>query len=264
MSSDTRPVALVTGASAGIGAAFARALAARGWDLILVARRRERLDALAREFGESRCRTLAADLATDAGMDAVAACLAAEERLELRVNNAGFGAHGVFWSADLAPQMQMHRLHVLATVRLTHAALAGLVARRRGAVLNVASVAGFAASPGSISYGATKRWMITFTEGLHMELAAVASPVKVQALCPGFTLSEFHDVAGIDRRRIADSFWMKAGDVVEASLRGLDRGVWLVVPGWRYQLLVRALALVPGGVRRWVSCRVTRRRGLKL
>ena len=251
-----RPVALITGASSGIGETFARALAARGYDLILVARRKERLEALARELNAE---VLVADLTKDAELKLVEDRIAAADNLELLVNNAGFGALGRFWEADLDGQDQMHRLHVLATMRLTHAALKGMVARKSGGVINVASVAGFVQSPGSTSYGATKRWMNGFTEGLYLELKSIGSPVKVQALCPGFTYSEFHDVAGMDRGTIPASLWMKAEDVVAASLRGLDRGDLFVIPGWRYKFLVRLLAVVPDGLRRWGSLRYAKR-----
>ena len=118
----------------------------------------------------------------------------------------------------------MHRLHVLATMRLTHAALANLVPRGTGGVINVASVAGFAQAPGSVSYNATKAWMNSFTEGVAMELSIKGPPVRVQALCPGFTLSEFHDVLDVDRGAIPKSLWMSADFVVEESLRGFEPG----------------------------------------
>jgi short-subunit dehydrogenase len=135
---------------------------------------------------------------------------------------------------------------VMATVRLTHAALGVLVARNHGAVINVASVAAFATRPGSASYGATKSWMAAFTEGLYLDLQQAGSAVTVQALCPGFTYSEFHDVTGDDRHSVAPpSFWLSAEAVVADSLKGLARGSLFVVPGWRYQLLVAVLTKLP-------------------
>jgi short-subunit dehydrogenase len=252
---------LITGASAGIGACFARALARRGYGLILVARRRERLEALAREleagFGV-RVEALPADLASDEGVAAVRGRILRGE-LDLLVNNAGFGAPGRFWETDLEVQDRMHRLHVMATERLTHAALGGMVARGRGAVINVSSVAGFAQG-GATSYSATKAWMNSFTEGLYLELRRAGSPVRVQALCPGFTYSEFHDVAGMDRNLIPKSWWMEAEEVVAASLAGLERGELFVVPGARYKALVRLIGIVPGPLRRAGSLIYARRR----
>jgi short-subunit dehydrogenase len=252
-----RPVALVTGASSGIGETFARALSRRGYGLILVARRKDRLDELAGELGGE---VLVADLTNEADLERVAERIAAADDLELLVNNAGFGVIGHFWETAAENQLQMHRLHVLATVRLTHAALGGMVARGRGAVINVSSVAGFVASPGSTSYNSTKHWMNSFTECLYLELKSIGSPVKVQALCPGFTYSEFHDVAGVDRKKIPAKMWMQAEDVVAASLEGLDRGKLFVVPGWRYKLLVRVLGVLPRRFTRAGAMRYARRR----
>jgi hypothetical protein len=241
-----KPRALVTGASAGIGATFARRLARDGYDLILVARRRDRLDQLAQEIGGAE--VLVADLTSDADMKRVEDRIAAETRLELLVNNAGFGILGPFFEMPVEGQDQMHRLHILATLRLTHAALRGMVARNKGAVINVSSVAGFAQTPGSVSYGATKTWMNSFTEGLAMELQSAGSAVRVQALCPGFTLSEFHDVAHVDRKTIPARLWMKAEDVVDASLTGLAQGKIFVVPGNIYKGLVWVVGWMP----RWL------------
>ena len=243
-----RPLALITGGSAGIGAAFARQLAARGHDLILVGRRPDRLAAVAaaleRDHG-IRAEALAADLVTDEGQRRVEERILLEERLELLVNNAGFGSRGKFTDLDVTPQDEMHRLHVLATLRLSHAALRGMIPRRRGAIINVSSVAGFFATPGSVSYCATKHWMNVFTEGLYLELKNAGSPVVVQALCPGFTYSEFHDRLDFDRAQIPRFLWLQADDVVAQSLRGLARGKLFVVTGWPYRLAVAVSRALP-------------------
>jgi uncharacterized protein len=243
-----RQLAAITGASSGIGAVFARRLAPH-YDLLLIARRGERLDALARELSArhgGRVEVLVADLTDAAALGVVAQRLAAATSLSLLINNAGFGFRGRFWEADLDKLENMHRLHVMATIRLTHAALGVLVARNQGALINVASVASFATRAGSASYGATKSWMAVFTEGLYLDLQQAGSAVKVQALCPGFTYSEFHDVLGEDRASFAPpSFWLSAESVVEDSLEGLARGTLFVVPGWRYKLLVAILTKVP-------------------
>ena len=163
----TSRLAAVTGASSGIGAAFARALAARGFDLILIARRKDRLDDLAGELAakhDTNSEILKADLTLDSDLARVEDRLRAASTLELLVNNAGFGVGGAFAESQITAQDAMHRLHILATLRLTHAALQGMVARRAGAIINVASVAGFIVSPGALSYGATKKWINTFTE----------------------------------------------------------------------------------------------------
>lgn len=239
-----RPVALITGASSGIGAAFARHLARRGFHLVLVARRAAKLEELAGKLGGNTT-ILAADLTTAEGLHAVEELLRGCESLEMLVNNAGFGTLGRFWEADVEGQERMHRLHVLATMRLTHAALRGMTRRGHGAIVNVSSVAGFSQGPGSVSYCATKAWMNNFTEGLYVELRQAHSAVKVQALCPGYTETEFHDALGVERGRIPRFLWMTADRVVEESLRGLDRGDVFVIPGWIYRLTVAALRYLP-------------------
>src|SRR5438067_1167997 len=236
-------LAAVTGASSGIGATFARQLAAQGYQLLLIARRAARLEELAAELRAKHgvaAEIMAADLTRDEDVAGVARRLEAAGNLALLVNNAGFGVKGLFFEADAAEQEAMHRLHVLATLRLTHAALPGMVARGRGAVINVSSVAGFLQGAGSISYCATKAWMNSFTEGLAADLKRAGSPVIAQALCPGYTYSEFHDVMGVDRASIPKSWWSPAEFVVRESLLGLKRGDLFVIPGWRYRLLLRA------------------------
>lgn len=261
----TRTLAAITGASSGIGAAFARALAARGSDLILIARRTDRLQALAAELAErhgAKAEILTADLNDPAELSRVAEQLHTSPQLDLLVNNAGFGVSGTFAASEYAGQEGMHRLHIMATLRLTHAVLAGMMERRAGAVINVASVAGFLTSPGSVSYGASKSWIISFTEGIWMELRGMGSPVRVQALCPGFTYSEFHDVAGLDRSRLAPkAWWCSAEQVVKESLAGLERNRVFVIPGFRYRLLVGIVGRIPRGLRRRLLVAGARRSG---
>ncbi|SPF43107.1 Short-chain dehydrogenase/reductase SDR [Candidatus Sulfopaludibacter sp. SbA4] len=254
---DTKPLALVTGASAGIGATFARRLARNGFGLILVARRRDRLEALARELGGAE--VLSADLTRAAELKLVEDRIAAAPNLDLLVNNAGFGTLGRYFDIPVESQDQMHRLHVMATMRLTHAALRAMVPRRKGGVINVSSVAAFGQSPQNVSYCSTKAWMNSFTEGLRMELKIAGSPVEVQALCPGFTVTEFQDTAGIDPKTIASWLWMPAEDVVDASLRGLARGKSPVVPGGIYKLIVRLESWMPRGLRNAIVVRMARR-----
>ena len=256
--SEAKPLAVVTGASSGIGAAFARALAARGYDLALVARRQGRLQQMADELANHfhvNCRLLGADLTREAELRGVEQFLGVAPNLRLLVNNAGFGTLGRFFEAPIEGQDAMHRLHVMATMRLTHAALRNLTARNQGAIINVSSVAAYVPRPGSTSYYATKAWVNCFTEGLYLELKSSGSHVRVQALCPGFTVTEFHDVLGVDRKFISSAWWMPAEDVVEASLQGLDKGKLFVVPGLRYKLLVALMRLLPRGVLHWALTR---------
>lgn len=258
------PVAVITGASSGIGMAFARRLAEERYDLLLIARRRELLEALVRELdAQHGChvRIVVADLSDAAQMTAAAAAIAAEPNLALLVNNAGFGHRDLFWEADLDTIEKMHRLHVMAIVKLTHAALTVLVQRDAGAVINVASVAAFAQRAGSASYGATKSWLATFTEGLYLDLRQAHSAVTVQALCPGFTYSSFHDLLHEDRLSFAPAaFWMTAEAVVDASIKGLAANSLFVVPGWRYKLLTALLRKLPTALKLRLEGRGLKRR----
>lgn len=250
-----KTVVAITGASSGIGETFARRLG-NDHNLILIARRKQRLDSLAAELGAggATVEVMQADLTVESDLARVADRLTAEPNLALLVNNAGFGTLGRFWEADLEGQEAMHKLHVMATVRLTHAALRNMVDRNFGAIINVASVAAFIRGPGSASYGATKTWMTTFTEALFLELKSAGSQVAVQALCPGFTYSEFHDTLGVTRTATASkAFWLTADEVVDASLDGLRRRKLFVVPGWRYQLLTAVINTLPTSLRLFVE-----------
>ena len=253
----TKGLAVVTGASAGIGATFARRLAAEGYDLLLVARRGDRLQQLASEL--PRAEAFPADLTDDSDLRRVEQAVATRPNLQMLVNNAGFGLSGRFFDTSADEHERMHRLHVIATMRLTHAALRRMVAADSGAVINVSSVAGFTVSPGGVSYSATKNWMNVFTEGLWLDLKTRRSSVKVQALCPGFTYSEFHDVMKMDRKLIPASFWTASETVVDASLRGLESNTLFVIPGWRYKLLVASMSVVPRALVRAVTVRMARR-----
>src|SRR5580698_8418721 len=219
-----RPLAVITGASSGIGEIFARKLAPTH-DLLLIARRRERLDTMAAEFTAqhgAQVVVLPADLTDENDLAAVADRIAAEPNLELVVNNAGSGMRGLLWDSDPKLLEQMHRLNVSAVLRLSHAALSNMIARRSGVLINVASVAGFVRRARNAGYGATKAWVIAFTESLYLELESVQSPVRVQALCPGYTFTEFHDRMNVDRMKIAPRvMWLRADFVVEESLKAL-------------------------------------------
>lgn len=258
-----RTLVAITGASSGIGATFARKLAPEH-DLLLIARRKDRLEQLANEMNSqygTASEIVAADLTKEEDLSHVAERIASEPRLVLLINNAGFGSKGRFWESPLDIQEDMHKLHVIAPMRLTHAALRNMVPRDTGGIINVASVSAFVRNAGSVSYGATKSWMTSFTEGLYLELRGMGSTVVVQALCPGFTYSEFHDKMAVNRQGLAGSpFWMTAEDVVDASLDGLHRRKLFVIPGWRYRLITTFLTKIPTGLRLLVESAATRKR----
>ncbi len=237
--------ALITGASAGLGAEYARQLAGRGYDLVLVARRADRLQALADEVAATygvKVEVLAADLTTDSGVQEVGQCIARMERLELLVNNAGFGTTGRLAKTDPQRQQDMIYLHVMAAMRLAQAALPAMTQRKQGAIINVASVAAFTPLPGNVNYYASKRYLVAFSEGLQAELRD--SGVFVQALCPGYTHTDFHSTEDLQRfnKSATPAFvWLNAADVVRDSLNDLGSGRVVVVPGWQYKPLVALL-----------------------
>ena len=221
-------IALITGASAGLGVDFARQLSAEGRRLVLVARRKDRLESLAAELGNARA--VALDLSEAGAVDALMADLAAHgEQVELLVNNAGFGLTGQFAELDGKRQRQMIDLNCGALVDLAHAVLPGMVERRSGAILNVASTAAFQPGPGMAVYFATKAFVLSFSEALHEEVKRCG--VKVSALCPGPTATEFGDVAGFAASSPSSKLAAESGPVVVAGLAGLERNMAVVVPG---------------------------------
>jgi hypothetical protein len=233
--------ALITGASSGIGAEFARQLAAQQYDLILVARREERLRALAAELERThsiRTEILVADLSNLADIERVATRIAELETLDLLINSAGFGTPLRFAEAEAAKHVAMLEVHVVASTRLSRAALPGMIARDRGLIINVSSLAAFFPMPGSVTYCSTKAYLNTFSKALQAELDGTG--VQVQALCPGFTYTEFHDTpeyANFSRSTIPKPFWMPAEKVVAASLEAARRGRVICIPGFQYRLI---------------------------
>lgn len=240
---------LITGASSGIGAEFARQLAQRGNPLVLVARRVERLDALARELKEKHSvavECLAADLAEARGQELVAQRLQCAPPVEWLINNAGFGSGGLYHETKTHKQLAMIEVHVKAPARLIRTALPSMVQQRRGVIINVASIAAFAMVPTSAMYSSTKLWMVGFTRALAAELEG--SGVRVQALCPGFTHTEFHDTEEYQNfnRNVVPSFcWMTAAEVVRQSLRAVERSSGVFIPGWFNRLMVLGMKM-PG------------------
>jgi len=253
-SAPPRGLAAVTGASAGIGTAFARALAARGYDLLLIARRRPRLEAIAREIKSRygvRVDVLAADLTAQKPLRAVEEKLSRSRRLSLLVNNAGLGDFAAFVDSNRERETDEIRLNTLAVVRLCHAALPPMVRRGAGAIINVSSTASFAPCPGFATYGATKAFLNSFTEALDVELEG--SGVRVQALCPGLTHTEIFDKAGADTSSLPELLWMEADEVAEESLNALDGGPVLFVPGLGNRALSALVRLLPHAATRQIT-----------
>jgi hypothetical protein len=252
--------ALITGATAGIGAAFARRLASDGHSVVLVARDEKRLREQATELHDRHgieAEVLRADLATEQGITAVEERLADTTRpVDLLVNNAGFGNKGEYLEVSMADELTMLKVHCEAVLRLTTAAVRGMRDRRRGAVVNVASVAAFVPRG---TYGASKAWVVQFTQGAARDLAG--SGVRLMALCPGFVRTEFHQRAGMGTDNIPGWLWLDAGKLVDAAMRDLARGKSLSVPDPRYKALVGAAKLAPREVLGGITSRTGRKYG---
>jgi short-subunit dehydrogenase len=236
-------IALVTGASSGIGTAIARELASRGHAIALVARREERLRSLEAELSADHgvvVETVVADLGTAEGRDALGAELRERgRRVEVLVNNAGFGQQADFATSERERMVEMVRVNVEAVVDLTSRFLSGMVDRGRGSVINIASMAAFQPLPGSAVYAASKSFVLSFSEAIREELRG--SGVTVTAVCPGPVRTEFTEVAGVPgvENRTPGAFWMSAEDVARHAVEGAGHDKRVVVPG----TLQRATAL---------------------
>ncbi|MGD1278875.1 SDR family NAD(P)-dependent oxidoreductase [Mycobacterium seoulense] len=247
--------AVITGASSGLGAIFAEQLAQRGMSLLLAGRDEARLSAVAQRV-DQQVELAVGDLGTQTGVDALVDRLDGRE-VDVLVNNAGFGTYGPFAELDAAHEHEMVAVNVDALVRLTHAALPGMLARGRGGILNVASTIAFQPGPYQATYGASKAFVLSLSQALWAETRG--SGVTVTALCPGPTRTGFVDALGSDVSHTAIYRRLAAPEpVVAAGLRALDRGRAVVVPGWRYRVMVTSTRLMPGWASSLVSARMLR------
>jgi len=247
--------ALVTGGTSGLGAEFARALARRGYDLVLVARDPERLDSMAAELRGTgrRVETLRADLADRADVSLVVDRLTDDARpIDVLVNNAGFGIHTPLTSVDTSSHDRAIEVMIRAVLVLGGAAGRTMRARGEGAIINVASTAGYMAMG---SYSAVKAWVNSYTEGLAVELRGTG--VRVTALSPGWVHTEFHERAGITTGSIPSALWIDAGLTIEQGLRASEKGRVLVIPSARFKFLFFFVRHLPRGVVRWISGKIS-------
>jgi short-subunit dehydrogenase len=239
---------LITGGSSGIGAAFARAFAQRGYDLVLTGRRKDKLQAVTdrcRAIADIEVETLTAELTDMKQVEKVAAYIK-ENQIDILINNAGFGHNETFYRDSIENQTAMIDVHITATVRLTHAALSYMIAQKSGTIINVASVAGYVYAPGANMYCSTKAFLIAFSEILSMEHRK--DGVRIQALCPGFTHTDFHNKIGLDEKRKLQNIrypWMSSEKVISSSLKCLEKGKVVCVPGLFYWLAVKIVPRLP-------------------
>ncbi|GAB2461209.1 short-subunit dehydrogenase [Conyzicola lurida] len=244
MTGTRRPLALVTGATAGIGAEFARALAVAGNDLVLVARDAARLEATAAALRSAHgviVDVIAADLTSSDGIAVVQQRVADREHpVDVLVNNAGFGLRGDFEQTALDDELGLLDLLVTVPMRLSHAALGQMLPRRSGTIVNIASVAGF--TPRG-SYGAAKAWVLSFSRWANLHYRPVG--ITVTAVAPGFVRTEFHDRMAVQTTAVPRFMWLDAPTLVRLALRDVARGRAVSIPTLRYKLLVAAVSLLP-------------------
>lgn len=246
MTASETKTALITGASSGIGAAFARRLASQGYDLVLVARREAQLTQLAAELHAQfnvNIGVLVADLSQVSGVESVEKRITELTNIDLLVNNAGFGVPGNFSEAPLEQTLAMIDVHILASTRLARAVLPGMIARDTGNIINVSSIGGFMPIPAiELIYSATKAYLIIFSEGLQAQLKLQGADICIQVLCPGFTHTGFHDNPAYQAQKIKTQIpawlWMSAESVVEESIRSLKRGQVVCIPGFKNRVIV--------------------------
>ncbi|HQR36900.1 MAG TPA: SDR family oxidoreductase [Blastocatellia bacterium] len=255
MPAKSRGTALITGASGGIGADLAELFARDGFDLVLVARSRGKLDEigarLAAEHG-IRAVSIEADLSAADAPERIAAAVQSEGlTIDALINNAGFGLYGPFAETDLSRELEMIALNVTALTHLTKLFLPGMLERRKGWIMNVASTAAFQPGPLMAVYYATKAYVLSFSEALHRELSG--SGVAVSALCPGPTATGFVDAAGMHKSKLFKrAVVMSSMDVATIGYRGLMRGKSVVVTGWMNKVNILAGRLSPRGIVTWV------------
>ena len=247
-----RRLVLITGASAGIGAEFARQYAALGWDVALTARRADRLEALAKELEAEHgitAYTIARDLSKVNAPDKIIEAISAEGRhVDALVNNAGYGLTGTFFNTSWKDQAAFLQVLYGAPIGLTHKLLPGMAERGFGRIINVASLAGYVpGSAGHTLYASVKAGMIKFSESIHAEARAGGHDIHCTALCPGFTWSEFHDVTGTREQtnKMPKWMWMKAAPVVSAGIRAVNKGQPVIVPGLFNKSVATLIRLLP-------------------
>jgi short-subunit dehydrogenase len=243
----TKQTALVTGATSGIGRAYAECFAKEGYNLIITGRRMDKLNDLARKLREE-CgicvRIIKAELSEDQNIQKLIKVIESHDNISVLVNNAGFGSGVEFCKNNLADHMRMLQVHVVVSVKLVYAVLPHMINRKEGTIINVSSLGAYMPAPGSSMYSATKLFLKSFTESLYMEVHQHG--IKVQCICPGFTHTDFHERRGNSKiKQTGSLMWMEADAVVAESMKSLKKKTIVCVPGVINKLLIIAAAMVP-------------------
>ncbi|MBN2077823.1 MAG: SDR family oxidoreductase [Spirochaetes bacterium] len=243
-----RETALITGATSGIGRAYAERFARMGYDLVITGRRKRVIDEAARAIRKNHgvsVKVVIAEFTAEAGVRAVLDAIRREKNLAVLVNNAGYGIDGLFADLPIGDHLDMVKVHVTAALRFIHAVLPGMIERKKGAIINVSSLGAFAPSPINGIYGGSKSFLNVFTESLHLETRRHG--IRVQALCPGFTVTDFHNKMGVEEEVRGNRMihWMNPEKVVEISMRCLEKGKVICIPGLRNRFLRALIAVVP-------------------
>jgi short-subunit dehydrogenase len=244
----TRRIALVTGASSGLGSVFARRFAQYGCDLIITGRQQDKLTQLSGElqaqYGIS-VECIIAELSDDNDVRKILKSIEMHDNLEILVNNAGYGSGTDFCNGNLDTHLEMLQVHVVATLRLIHAVLPQMKRRGEGTIINVSSLGAFMPAPGSSMYAATKLFLKSFTESLHMEVSGYG--IRLHCLCPGFTRTDFHKRRASGKAPKSSRLiqWMDAETVVDQCLRSLEKGKIVYVPGFINRMLIIITSVIP-------------------
>lgn len=240
--------AVITGATSGIGAAYAKRFAEQGYDLVITGRRREKIEALAENIRKEchvRVEVVLAELSEKEGIRKVIETMQ-EKQVEILVNNAGFGANSLFYECDLEVAEQLASVSVIAPMELIRAALPDMVKRKSGTIINISSESVYMIVPKNSVYSGSKAFLKSFTEGLHVDL--IGTGVRVQAVCPGLTHTDFHEKMGMEKSRQANKgfvSWMSPEEIVACSLNDLQKGKVICIPGFHTKLMTRMLSFLP-------------------
>lgn len=241
-------IAVITGATSGIGAAYAARLARDGYDLIITGRRKEKIEQLANKISDEqhvKVEVVIAELSNEEGIQRLVDIIK-ERNVEILVNNAGFGVSCLYQDCDLNIMEQMARVNILASMRLIHTVLPGMLERQKGTIINISSESAFLIIRKNSVYSGSKAFLKSFSEGLHMDL--MNTGINVQVVCPGLTRTDFHQRMGIDITKKKDSGlinWLTPEDIVNASLKDLKKNKVICIPGINTRFLIRLLGLLP-------------------